>query len=239
MSSKKYNGENLPDLDFNRKPSYTTNLSVVVRCRPLLERDMINNATECVQVKNNSTLVVTEPFDIEGHPGSEKARRLQFEFSDVFPKTSNNQEIYNNTAKPLLDGLFEGVNATIFTYGSAQSGKTYTLMGGNDEQGVVNYAINDLISMMDSPDRVGSIMKVSFVEIYNEVVRDLLVGDDKNLDIREDPIKGVTLNGVSEVPTSMKKDIMKMIKYIEYHIGLELEINQMIIEKMEVLVSLT
>lgn len=212
MSKKKYNGENLPDLDLSARGPASSNLAVVVRCRPQSEKDLLKNSPECVTVLNDALMTVTEPFDLEGHPGSEKAKSLSFEFSRVFPKTASNQEVYGQTGKPFIQGLFEGVNATVFAYGARSSGKTFTMLGAGDEQGIVSFCINDVLAQMDSSERVGSVLKVSFVEIFNEVVRDLLVGDDKNLDIREDPVKGVTLNGVSEVPTSLKKDIMKMLK---------------------------
>lgn len=56
------------------------------------------------------------------------------------------------------------------------------------------------------------VLKVSYVEIHNENLRDLLVPEDKPVDIREDPVKGIILHGVSEVPTTQKKEVLKMIK---------------------------
>jgi len=165
-----------------------------------------------VQVINETTLIISEPYDADGHPSTEKSRKLQFEFQKVFSKTSSNQEVYNYTTRPLLDGLFDGLNATIFAYGASQTGKTYTIMGNGENSGIIGFAVNDLTTMMESGERMGAVLKISYVEIYNEVIRDLLSTDEKNIDIREDPVKGIFLNNVSEVSTTIKKDIMKMIK---------------------------
>lgn len=208
---KKYNGDNLPDLDLNYK-GHTSNLLAVVRVRPLLEKDLISNALECVTVINDTTLVISEPYDSDGHTASEKTRKLQFEFPRVFAKTSSNQEIYNFTTKNLLGGLFEGLNATVFCYGAAHSGKSMTIFGNQELQGLAGYALADLQAMVEGPTQAGAVMKISYVEIYNEFIRDLLVADDKTIDIREDPVKGTTLINVSEITTSSKKDILKAIK---------------------------
>jgi Kinesin motor domain len=208
---KKYNGDNLPDLDLNVKGA-SSNLLAVVRCRPLLQKDLMNNSHECVSLLSDSLLLISEPYDTDGHTGSEKTRKLQFEFPRVFSKNTTNQEVYNQTAKPLLPGLFEGLNATVFCYGAAQSGKTHTMMGNNEQQGLISYALDDLQTMIEAPERMGSVMKVSYIEIHNEVIRDLLVADDKNIDIREDPVKGTIVVNISEFTTSVKKDILRAIK---------------------------
>lgn len=208
---KKYNGENLPDLDLNYKGT-SSNLQAVVRCRPLLQKDLMSNSHECVNVLSDSLLIISEPYDSEGHVASEKTRKLQFEFPRVFSKNATNQEVYAQTTQSLISGLFEGLNATVFCYGAAHSGKTYTMQGDNEQQGLVSYALNDLQTKMESPEHMGSIMKVSYIEIHNEVIRDLLVSDEKNIDIREDPVKGTILVNVSEITTSVKKDILKAIK---------------------------
>lgn len=208
---KKYNGDNLPDLDLNYKGT-SSNLLAVVRVRPLMEKDLVSNALECVTVINDTTMVISEPYDSDGHTASEKTRKLQFEFPKVFPKTSTNQEIFGYTTKSLLPGLFEGLNATVFCYGAAHSGKTFTIFGNNETQGITGFILADLQSMVESSQYSGAVMKVSYVEIYNEVIRDLLVADEKNIDIREDPIKGTVLINISEITTSSKKDILKALK---------------------------
>ena len=125
------------------------NLQAVVRCRPPIEKDIIKNIGECVSVISDNALIVTETYDAEGHTGSDNSRRLQFEFSKVFSKVSTNQEIYNYAVKPLLPGLFEGLNATVFAYGAAGSGKSFTIMGSNETPGLIGQSVNDLLSLMD------------------------------------------------------------------------------------------
>jgi kinesin family protein 18/19 len=208
---RKYNGEDLPDLDLSPKLQQA-NLQVVVRCRPIIERDLTNNNAECVKVLDEQTLLVTEPYDLDGHSQGEKARKMQFEFERVFDKNASQQEIYRYAFSPLLPGLFEGVNATIFCYGASQAGKTFTIQGQADTPGLLQLGIHDISEMLERPENINSVLKFSYVEIYNEVIKDLLASDDKVLDVREDPVKGVVLSGVSEIITSNKKELITMIK---------------------------
>lgn len=212
---KKYSESSLPNVDLShRQGGSGSNLQVIVRCRPMLQKDLMSNETESVSVVSDNTLIMTETYDIDGHSVqvSEKARKLQFEFTKIFPKASTNQDIYNYTCKPMLKELFEGLNGTVFAYGASQSGKTFTMMGTVESPGIVALSVNDLVAMTEASSHSGTVLKMSFVEIYNEVLRDLLVDNDKPLEIREDPVKGIVLSGVSEITTTVKKDIMKMIK---------------------------
>lgn len=217
----------MPDLDFSQKGTGST-IQAMVRPRPLLERELSKNTLECVTVASDTTLILAEPYDEEGHPGGAKAKKLQFEYSRVFTKTASNQEVYEWTARPLIPGLLEGVNATIFAYGAAGSGKTHTISGNGETPGILSYVLNDLANTIDGDDAglaqsantskkgmsagMSVVLKVSYVEIHNENLRDLLVPEDKPVDIREDPVKGIILHGVSEVPTTQKKEVLKMIK---------------------------
>lgn len=72
--------------------------------------------------------------------------------------------------------------------------------------------MNELLGMFNSEKIFKATIRFSYIEVYNEVLRDLLVTDDKNIDIREDPERGVVVSGVSEILTSSKKEILTMIK---------------------------
>lgn len=227
MANRKYNGDTLPDLDFGDKGT-GSHIQAMVRPRPLLEKELAKSLLECVTTATDTTLILAEPYDEEGHPGGAKTKKLQFEYSRVFSKTASNQEVYEWTVRPLIAGLLQGVNATVFAYGAAGSGKTHTISGNGETPGLLTYALNDLALSMDSDGSAtqtaggtaksgGSggasvVLKVSYVEIHNENLRDLLVTEDKPVDIREDPVKGIILHGVSEVPTTQKKEVLKMVK---------------------------
>ena len=123
----------------------------------------------------------------------------QFFFDYVFDKNASQQEIYNKTTKPLLDNIIEGFNATVFAYGATGSGKTYTMLGNNqNERGIMPRSVSDLFKLLQKQKNKEFRIQVSYVEIYNEEIRDLL-GNREELKLHEDPAKGVILQGVKEL----------------------------------------
>ncbi len=104
--------------------------------------------------------------------------------------------MYDGVARSLVSGVVSGVNGTIFAYGQTSSGKTFTMQGGVQETrpsgcnekihpGVVHMAALDIFKLIgESPNR-DYLLRVSFVEIYNEEIRDLLNPDASKLAVRE------------------------------------------------------
>jgi Kinesin-like protein len=129
----------------------------------------------------------------EGKPLPERVTgRTFFTFDKTFGEKSTTREVYNDIAQGIVESVVNGLNGTIFAYGQTSSGKTHTMQGcGTIEDGqgtgggVVHMAARDIFSLINNdPDRV-FLLRVSFIEIYNEEVRDLLVsGNDKVLKIR-------------------------------------------------------
>ena len=128
-----------------------------------------------------------------------------FSFDKTFGDKSTTREVYKETAEEITKSVVSGLNGTIFAYGQTSSGKTYTMQGagtiedGSDESGggIVHMAARDIFSYIgnDADSQREFHVRVSFVEIYNEEVRDLLTGDNNVqnnvLQIREDPSRGV------------------------------------------------
>ena len=103
-----------------------------------------------------------------------------------------------------MDGVTDGYNATVFAYGATGAGKTHTMLGRIGSPGVFHYAFKGLYAKTEELRRDKEFtITMSFIEIYNEVLKDLLTDLDEddapNLDIREDPIRGVFVAGVEEV----------------------------------------
>lgn len=100
----------------------------------------------------------------------------------------------------MIDSVLLGYNACVFAYGTTGSGKTYTMSGTTEAPGIMYLIIKGMFEhILSEPDKAIDI-KVSFVEIYNEVIRDLLVPNSKEtyLDLRDEPDKGVCIAGVTE-----------------------------------------
>jgi centromeric protein E len=133
--------------------------------------------------------------------------RTFFTFDKTFGEDTTTRQVYDTVAKGIVDSVVSGLNGTIFAYGQTSSGKTFTMQGsGSIEEGstngggVVHMAAHDIFSYIsNTTDRV-FLVRASFVEIYNEEVRDLL-GANSILQVREDPQRGVFVNSEEIIAT--------------------------------------
>ena len=111
----------------------------------------------------------------------------------------------------------QGYNASVFAYGATGAGKTYTMLGTEDNPGIMMLSIDELFRAIEeySTERDYK-LKVAYVEVYNENIRDLLMADrataDEYLDLREDQVKGVCVSGVTEIMTTNVDEINKYIR---------------------------
>ena len=137
-----------------------------------------------------------------------------FTFDKTFGEDANTARVYSDVAKGIVSSVVNGLNGTIFAYGQTSSGKTYTMQGSgtiqsgsssNDDGGVVHMAARDIFSQIkgQAEDRI-FLVRASFLEIYNEEVRDLLSPSNQTLPIREDPKRGVFVQSVEEIVTDFE-----------------------------------
>ncbi|XP_044487977.1 kinesin-like protein KIN-7D, mitochondrial isoform X2 [Mangifera indica] len=123
--------------------------------------------------------------------------RINIRVDRVFGPHANSQEVYDIAAKPVVKAAMEGVNGTVFAYGVTSSGKTHTMHGDQNSPGIIPLAIKDVFSsIQDTPGRE-FLLRVSYLEIYNEVINDLLDPIGQNLRIREDA-QGTYVEGIKE-----------------------------------------
>ncbi|XP_004507492.1 kinesin-like protein KIN-7D, mitochondrial isoform X2 [Cicer arietinum] len=120
-----------------------------------------------------------------------------YAFDRVFGPHTNSDEVYDVAAKPVVKTAMEGVNGTVFAYGVTSSGKTHTMHGDQNSPGIIPLAIKDVFSIIqDTPGRE-FLLRVSYLEIYNEVINDLLDPTGQNLRVREDA-QGTYVEGIKE-----------------------------------------
>ena len=154
-----------------------------------------------------SSVTQTTP---EGQPLPEKVMgRTFFTFDKTFPEITSTKDVYDSVAHGIVSSVTNGLNGTIFAYGQTSSGKTYTMQGsGTIEEGsvsggggIVHMAAADIFQhIQNTPDRI-FLVRASFLEIYNEEVRDLLTENNETLQIREDPRRGVFVKSQEEIVT--------------------------------------
>ncbi|BEJ11077.1 hypothetical protein CspHIS471_0104990 [Cutaneotrichosporon sp. HIS471] len=99
----------------------------------------------------------------------------RYVFDHVFKMAASQEEVYEKTAKPLLDGVLSGFNATVFAYGATGCGKTHTISGNQEDPGIIVRTMRDLYERIsESQDRYDTHVELSMIELYNENIRDLL-----------------------------------------------------------------
>ncbi|GMH52766.1 hypothetical protein TL16_g01302, partial [Triparma laevis f. inornata] len=139
-----------------------------------------------------------------------------FTFDHAYGSESVQPQVYKDLGSPLLERALDGINGTIFAYGQTGSGKTWTMMGiclnVDLFKRVGEMKHTETSSSENNSTTVEFMLTASYIEIYNEVIMDLLNPGGKKLDIRESSEKGVYVQGVCEVVCSTADDIMKLVK---------------------------
>lgn len=125
---------------------------------------------------------------------------------------TSQQEIYEITAKPVVQSCLSGFNGTIFAYGQTSSGKTFTMQGANiydeDLKGITPRMIEEIYQTIEgTPETTEFLIQVSITEIYKEKLRDLLDITQTNLKIRESATKGIYIDGVTEKYAATQEDV--------------------------------
>ena len=173
-----------------------TPFRVTVRIRPLSDKEKLIRATKIVRNEEN-TVTLTQILAHEQRGNLFKDS--SFNFDKVFTERSENSKIYRDYIKPLIEDITQGLNGTCFAYGMTGAGKTHTMLGtsGSQERGLVYLAVDDCINSMLSK-HCDFQLRLSYLEIYNEHVRDLL-GSGENLMVVDDPLRGVLIPGTEGV----------------------------------------
>jgi kinesin family protein 18/19 len=121
--------------------------------------------------------------------------------------------IYKETAHQLIAPLMSGFNGCVFAYGATGTGKTYTMLGNQTTNGLCILALKDIYATVQQQGFTDSrfSVKVCYVEIYNEAIRDLLETGkgNKYIELRDDPNKGVEIAGVTEIDVKSEKEVRK------------------------------
>ncbi|KAF2756650.1 kinesin-domain-containing protein [Pseudovirgaria hyperparasitica] len=200
------------------------NIKVVVRVRPFNGREKDRNAQCIVHMKDTQT-VLTPPSNIDSKSKNAKAAvegKKTFAFDKSYWSFDRNDkhfagqdDLFNDLGKPLLDNAFGGYNNCIFAYGQTGSGKSYSMMGYGEEAGVIPKicrSMFDRITEMEQDKTLSSTVEVSYLEIYNERVRDLLNPSNKgNLKVREHPSTGPYVEDLAKLVVRSFQEIENLM----------------------------
>lgn len=126
-------------------------------------------------------------------------------------------DIFDYSIRPTVDDILNGYNGTVFAYGQTGAGKSYTMMGSNidDEQnrGVIPRIIEQIFaSIMSSPNTIEYTVRVSYMEIYMERIRDLMAPQNDNLPVHEEKNRGVYVKGLLEIYVSSVQEVFEVMR---------------------------
>nr|XP_016940799.1 kinesin-like protein KIF13A isoform X4 [Drosophila suzukii] len=189
-------------------------IKVAVRVRPFNRRE-IELGTKCIVEMEKQQTILQNP------PPLEKIERKQpktFAFDHCFyslnPEDNNfasQETVFDAVGRGILDNAFQGYNACIFAYGQTGSGKSYTMMGSQESKGIIPRLCDLLFSAIankSTPELMYKV-EVSYMEIYNEKVHDLLdpKPNKQSLKVREHNVMGPYVDGLSQLAVTSYQDI--------------------------------
>lgn len=197
------------------------NIKVVVRVRPFNGREIDRNAQSVVQMKGNQTILVPPPEAEErmrkgGMKGQDGQKIFAFDksywsFDKKDSHFAGQDALFEDLGSPLLDNAFQGYNNCIFAYGQTGSGKSYSMMGYGEEAGVIPRICKNMferITDFQKDKNLTYTVEVSYLEIYNERVRDLLNPATKgNLKVREHPSTGPYVEDLAKLAVRSFEEI--------------------------------
>ncbi|XP_035578130.1 kinesin-like protein KIF19 [Zalophus californianus] len=188
-------------------------LMVALRIRPLSDTELEEGATITAHKVGDQMVVLMDPGeDPEDTLRAHRSREKTFIFDTVFDQHASQEDVYRATTQHLVEGVVSGYNATVFAYGPSGAGKTYTMLGMDAEPGIYLQTLTDLFrAIEESRDNADCSVSMSYLEIYNEVIRDLLNPSSGFLDLREDSRGSIQIAGIMEVSTSNAQEIMQLL----------------------------
>ncbi|XP_053546765.1 kinesin-like protein KIF18B [Bombina bombina] len=196
------------------------NVSVVVRVRPPNQREQEGNQHCVVQVVDHNILIFDPEesetsgvfSNLKAYDGTKrKGKDLKFIFDNVFGENSKQQDVFEHTTKEILDGVLNGYNCSVFAYGATGAGKTHTMLGTEADPGVMYLTMVELYHRIEAiKEEKQCDVLISYLEVYNEQIQDLL--EPKGfLAIREDPQKGVVVQGLSFHQPKSAEQLLQML----------------------------
>ncbi|XP_019346753.2 kinesin-like protein KIF14 [Alligator mississippiensis] len=192
-------------------------VTVAVRVRPFSNREKNEKSFQVVSMNGPETAVQ--------HPDTKQTYSFIYDFSfwsfdKCHPHFASQEIIYKTLAVPLLERAFEGYNTCLFAYGQTGSGKSYTMMGFGEEPGIIPRFCEDLFLQIGQTDteKISYHLEMSYFEVYNEKIHDLLVFKAENgqkkqpLRVREHPVFGPYVEDLTANVVSSYSDVQSWLE---------------------------
>jgi hypothetical protein len=189
-------------------------ITVVVRCRPMNKKENDEKRSGIIEVDLDNRQVGIKNPDTPNEPPK------YFTYDATYDANAQQKVFYEESCFSIIESTLEGFNSTIFAYGQTGCGKSFTMQGPSttDEnmRGVIPNSFFHIFQFVKSTKNIEFLIRCSYLELYNEEVRDLLVdpkttGKADKCELREDPNKGVYVNGLTDVVVETPEDLHKML----------------------------
>ncbi|KAH7103883.1 kinesin heavy chain [Auriculariales sp. MPI-PUGE-AT-0066] len=189
-----------------------TNIKVVCRFRPPNSLEQREGGEIVVAFAENQKTVNLKNNQLTVGPEKDG-----FTFDRVFPMGTPQEAIFEYGVKDIVKDVLDGYNGTVFAYGQTGSGKTFTMMGADidspDLKGIIPRITEQIFaSILESDASLEYMVKVSYMEIYLERIRDLLAPQNDNLPIHEEKSKGVYIKGLSDYYVSNAPEVYEIMR---------------------------
>ncbi|GAA5965702.1 hypothetical protein JCM21900_001566 [Sporobolomyces salmonicolor] len=191
----------------------TNNIKVVCRFRPPNALELRETGGESiVQIDEDGTTV-----KLKGQDSMKGPDAAGFTFDRVFQMDTKQEEVFEYGVKGIVDDVMDGYNGTVFAYGQTGSGKSHTMMGpdidNSEMKGIIPRITEQIFaSIMASPANLEYLVKVSYMEIYMERIRDLLAPENDNLPVHEDKQRGVYVKNLSDFYVGNATEVYEIMR---------------------------
>ncbi|KAF4673896.1 hypothetical protein FOL46_006304 [Perkinsus olseni] len=203
------------------------NIRVAIRMRPFNDREKALGAKQSIVVQGNACQVIGDvPKENNKATGRAPAAGKTFFYDYAYDSTdstahpASNSTLYDDIGKAILDNAMDGYNGCLFAYGQTGSGKSYSMLGGSGDPGMIPRLTNALFAKVTHKDAKypQTHVWVSYLEIYNEKIRDLLAAGDEDaneegLAVYDKAGQGVIISGAVEAAVESLKDVKGLLDY--------------------------
>ncbi|KAK3339218.1 kinesin heavy chain [Neurospora tetraspora] len=186
--------------------SGANSIKVVARFRPQNRVEIESGGQPIVSFQGPDTCTIDS-----------KEAQGSFTFDRVFDMSCKQSDIFDFSIKPTVDDILNGYNGTVFAYGQTGAGKSYTMMGTSiddpDGRGVIPRIVEQIFtSILSSAANIEYTVRVSYMEIYMERIRDLLAPQNDNLPVHEEKNRGVYVKGLLEIYVSSVQEVYEVMR---------------------------
>ncbi|CAD6592369.1 MAG: Kinesin heavy chain [Alectoria sarmentosa] len=181
-------------------------IKVVARFRPPNKAELASGGDQIVDFETEDTCSIN----------SNEAAGA-FTFDRVFDTNSRQIDVFDFSIRSTVDDILNGYNGTVFAYGQTGAGKSYTMMGADiddeEQRGIIPRIVEQMFaSILRSPGNIEYTVRVSYMEIYMEKIRDLLAPQNDNLPIHEEKNRGVYVKGLLEIYVSSVQEVYEVMR---------------------------